>query len=192
LSFSAAGEVLPPLPALSKKLSDSVKRISSRKEEARMLKLEELLYTLCVFSNLLRFNYSLDPIVKTDDVAVKKSKIHGKGVFALRNFKKGEAVLNWDTSHILSKEEVVKLSNKEKEYVSLLKGRHVVMQEPEKYLNHSCDANTNVGDFCDVAVRDIKKGEEITTDYIKGAPPGFKMLCTCGSKNCRGVIRARG
>ena len=33
------------------------------------------------------------------DVAVKKSKIEGLGVFALRDFKKGEIVIKWDIAH---------------------------------------------------------------------------------------------
>jgi len=37
------------------------------------------------------------------DVIVKKSKIHGLGVFASRNFKKGEIIIKWDTSHKLTK-----------------------------------------------------------------------------------------
>jgi len=41
------------------------------------------------------------------DVLVKRSKIEGKGVFAKRNFKKGEVVIKWNTDTILTKEEVV-------------------------------------------------------------------------------------
>ena len=39
------------------------------------------------------------------DVIIKKSKIEGKGVFAARDFKKGEIVVKWDISHQLSPEE---------------------------------------------------------------------------------------
>lgn len=42
------------------------------------------------------------------DVIVKKSKIDGKGVFAARDFKKGEIVIKWDISHELTPEEVKK------------------------------------------------------------------------------------
>ncbi len=62
------------------------------------------------------------------------------------------------------------------------------MQSPERYVNHSCVANTQVKDFCDVAVRDISKGEEITSDYSEGLLSGFSMRCNCGSKNCRKII----
>ena len=40
------------------------------------------------------------------DVTVKKSKIHGMGVFAARNFKKGEVILKWNTSHELTNKSI--------------------------------------------------------------------------------------
>ena len=52
------------------------------------------------------------------DVIVKDSKIHGKGVFALRDFKKGEVVIKWDTSHVLTLDQVEKLPKSEKDYVA--------------------------------------------------------------------------
>lgn len=126
--------------------------------------------------------------MKSDDVIVKKFPIHGRGVFAARDFKKGEVVLHWDISHILSKEEVEKMNEEEKRYVAFSGGKYIIMQAPEKYVNHSCTANTWVKDFCDVAVRDISKGEEITADYSEELPPCFFMKCNCGSKNCRKII----
>ena len=39
-------------------------------------------------------------------------------------------------------------------------------------------------------MRDIKKGEEITTDYAFFVTSNTLTLnCQCGSPNCRGVIR---
>ena len=123
------------------------------------------------------------------DVAVKDSKIEGKGVFAARDFKKGEVVLKWDTSNELSKEEVDNISEDEKRYVTHLDGKYVLMPAPERYVNHSCEANTTAENFCDVAVRDIKEGEEITADYEEESVPRLNMECKCGSKNCRGIIK---
>ena len=42
-------------------------------------------------------------------VIVKQSKIHGKGVFATKNFKKGEIVLKWDISNTIKKQDIIKL-----------------------------------------------------------------------------------
>lgn len=125
------------------------------------------------------------------DVIVKKSEIEGKGIFASRDFKKGEVVIKWDISHQLTPEEVKKLPETEKRYIANLEGRYILMQSPAKYVNHSCDANTYADNFCDIAKRDIKKGEEITADYSKEAVPDLNMKCRCGSKNCRGIITSK-
>ena len=124
------------------------------------------------------------------DVTIKKSKINGRGVFANRDFKKGETVLKWDTSVILSKEEVGKLSSKEKNYISPFKGKFLLQQPPACYVNHSCDPNTKVIDDClDKAIKNIKKGDEITTNYSAFFLPKETMECNCHSKNCKKVIR---
>ena len=40
-------------------------------------------------------------------------------------------------------------------------------QTPERYVNHSKNPNTHQTHKCDVVLRDIKKGEMITTDATK-------------------------
>lgn len=120
------------------------------------------------------------------NIIIKKSKINKSGVFATKNFEKGEIVLKWNPE-ILKKLEIEKLRNNQKHYIEKAgKNKYFLMQAPEKFVNHSCEANTRVKNNCDVAVRDIKKGEEITSDYGKGGLVFFE--CKCGSKNCRGVI----
>jgi SET domain-containing protein len=120
-------------------------------------------------------------------VAVKKSRIEGKGVFAARDIRKDEVVLKWDLSQKLGKKDFLKLP--EKKYVSYSRGKLTMMQPPERYVNHSCNPNTKVKDFCDVASRSIKKGEEITSDYSADSLEGFK--CNCGSENCKIVIKPK-
>ncbi|MCC7570803.1 SET domain-containing protein-lysine N-methyltransferase [Candidatus Micrarchaeota archaeon] len=122
------------------------------------------------------------------DVVVKKSKIEGKGVFAARDFKKGEVVIKWNLLHQLTKDEAKKLSEKEKKYLAHIDGKIIVQQSPAKYVNESCNPNTHVKNFCDVALRNIKKGEEITSDFSSNLGPGETMKCNCGSKNCRKII----
>lgn len=126
--------------------------------------------------------------MKTDKVLVKKSTIDGNGVFALRDFKKDEVILHWDTTHILSKEVVDKMSIDEKKYISLLNDTYLIMQDPEKFVNHSCEPNTTAKNFCDIAVRDIKEGEEITADYTEELPANTSMECYCGSSKCKKTI----
>ena len=123
-----------------------------------------------------------------EGVIVKPSKIHGKGVFATRDFKEGEIVTRWDTSKTLTKEQLEKASPEEKRYITEIGGKIVVMQEPEKYINHSCSPNTKVQNMCDVARRDIKTGEEITGNYLEEGSLEVPFTCNCGSENCKGKI----
>jgi len=123
------------------------------------------------------------------DLIVKKSRIHGLGVFAGRDFRKGEMVLPWDTSHILTKAEVVKLPKREQRYISRYgRGAYILHQEPERYVNHSCEANTHTSKQGDVAIRQINKGVEITADYLKEGVPNLHFHCRCGTKHCYEII----
>jgi SET domain-containing protein len=119
-------------------------------------------------------------------IIIKKSKISGKGVFALRDFKKGEIVLKWNPKPI-NKLEIESLSARGKTYIVYSGKKYFIMQSPERYVNHSCEANTTVKNNSDVAVRNIRKGEEITSDYIK-TQGGSNFKCKCGSKKCRKII----
>ncbi|MDD5341733.1 MAG: SET domain-containing protein [Patescibacteria group bacterium] len=122
------------------------------------------------------------------DIVVKKSKLNKKGVFAIRNFKRGEVVLKWKSKKVLTKEEVDRLPESERHHVShYTPGEFLLQQKPERFVNHSCDPNTKVGNNCDVAIKDIKKGEEITSDYSV-ADIQLHFKCDCGSKNCRKYI----
>ncbi len=120
-------------------------------------------------------------------VVVKKSKIDKKGIFAIKNFKRGEIVLKWNPK-TLNKSEIDKLSNNEKNYLYKDNiNKYFLVQPPERFVNHSCEPNTRVKNNCDVAIMDIEKGEEITSDYGKNNLISF--ICRCGSKNCRRVIK---
>ena len=67
-------------------------------------------------------------------------------------------------------------------------GSKVLSWDHAKYVNHSCDANTlSTGYGFEIAVRDIRAGEEITDDYgmLNIERP---MACYCNSHTCRGHI----
>jgi SET domain-containing protein len=122
------------------------------------------------------------------DVLVRKSKIHGKGIFAGKNFKKGEVVLRWRPK-ILKKSDIKKLPVAQKHYIYCVsENKYFLMQSPEKYVNHSCDANTKVKNHSDVAIKNIRKGEEITSNYSKEGS-FLSFICKCGSKKCRKIIK---
>src|SRR3989338_7085928 len=102
------------------------------------------------------------------DIEVRNSKIHWKGVFALKDFKKGETVVDWfNCSTQLTKSQVNKLPKYKRKHISYLgNDKWVLFKSPGKYMNHSCDPNTKAVNGKDVAVRPINKGDEITVDYI--------------------------
>lgn len=127
------------------------------------------------------------------NVYIAPSKIHGRGIFAKRNFKRGERVmlLRGRLKHlkITSKED----SQMGPNWVGIKKNFWIDPISPILYLNHSCD-NPNIGikgKITFVALRDIKKGEEITIDYaITEDDTLWQFQCLCEAKNCRKVIRS--
>jgi len=133
---------------------------------------------LGIFPNLLHFvpQTSHNPDVVRNaknqtfmsDVLIGKGKLAGKGVFAARDFKKGEIVVQY---HLipLSQEDYEKLPESEKEFTHSYRGQIFLYQEPERYVNHSDSPNTYQDHIqkADIALRDIKKGEMITTDATK-------------------------
>lgn len=119
---------------------------------------------------------------------VRLSKIHGKGLFANRDFKKGEVVVEYSLKE-LTPEEFAGLPESERHFTAKRNGQYVLFMPPARYVNHSCEPNTtSVNMQADVAIRDIKRGEEITGDYSEEDIPNVSMKCKCGSKKCRGVI----
>jgi len=121
-------------------------------------------------------------------IKVRSSVIKGSGAFAAKPIKKGETVILWHPKKILTLSDITDLSNTEKHYVTPLnQNTFLLMGEPERYVNHSCNPNTRVHELTDVAIRDIEVGEEITGDYANdGTLIGFQ--CYCGSINCIGWV----
>lgn len=66
--------------------------------------------------------------------------------------------------------------------------------ELENYFNHSCEPNAGYnGQIFLVAMRDIKRGEEVTFDYAmvlyrENPNDPYEMHCQCGCANCRGIV----
>ncbi len=78
------------------------------------------------------------------NVVVKESKIHGKGVFAEKDFNKGEVILDINDSHVATDPSKLTKEQHEFELDYLANGKIVIMQHPERYINHSCDPNSYV------------------------------------------------
>lgn len=125
-------------------------------------------------------------------IVVRKSGIHGKGIFANTDIKKGSIVCIIKGPHMfmLNKNKRDALSNPD--WVGFKINHWINPVPPFKYLNHSCNPNSGVkGSVTLVALKNIKIGEEITIDYsITEADTRWYMKCNCKSKNCRGIIKS--
>lgn len=101
-------------------------------------------------------------------VVVRKGNLFGKGVFANKDFKKSEVVIKYKLK-LLTKEDFQTLSKREKYFTHTHWGKIYLYSSPERYVNHSPHPNTrqDLKRKCDIASRNIKKGEEITTDAKK-------------------------
>jgi len=102
------------------------------------------------------------------DVIIGKGNLAGKGIYAHRDLKKGEVVIQYELKP-LNEDEFDELSEVEEIFVHSHNGKRWPYSEPECYVNHSDDPNTYQDLIAqrDIALRDIKKGEQITTDSHK-------------------------
>lgn len=99
------------------------------------------------------------------NVYIGKGKLAGKGVYAARDFSKGELVMSYNLKE-LSQADFNRLLETEKVFVHSFWGKMYLFPEPSRYTNHSANPNTHsdLHKMCDYAIRPIKKGEMITTN----------------------------
>ncbi len=123
-----------------------------------------------------------------EKIYVKDGSV-GKGVFAAKDFSKGEEILQW-TGPILSLDEAVALGEETGHPVQIGPKAYVDPVPPGRFVNHSCDPNAGVRNLTTlVAITDIKKDTEIRFDYSTTMDEGlWKMPCLCGSSNCRKTV----
>lgn len=102
------------------------------------------------------------------DVIIGEGDLDGKGVYAKRAFGKGEVVIAYHLKP-LTEAEFEKLPESEKMFTHAHRGVTHLYSEPERYVNHAEEPNTyqDLTNNCDVALRDIREGETITTDATK-------------------------
>ena len=103
-----------------------------------------------------------------NDLTIGNGNLDGKGVYANRDFKKGEVVIQYNLKPLTEKQ-YEQLPEKEKMFTHNHWGTFYLYSEPERYVNHSDTPNAyqDLINQCDIALKPIKKGEMITVDAAK-------------------------
>jgi len=127
-----------------------------------------------------------------NDVYEAPSPIHGMGIFAGLDFKKGERVVRIDDSRIVPEGSPDIDAQGRRLYYDDISGGRVIRLGPLQYTNHSCDFSTYTrtidGIRYRIARRDIHSGEEITSHYCINARFTGTWDCSCGSPQCLGYL----
>ncbi len=139
-------------------------------------------------------------------IIVRNSRIHGKGVFAAKDIPKGTKIIEYVGEWLTKKQaekradEQLEKAAKNKEvgavYLFELNKRYDIdgffKWNTARLINHSCNPNAETdvtkGHIWITALRDIKKGEEISYDYGYDFENWADHPCQCGSENCVGFI----
>jgi len=122
-------------------------------------------------------------------VKIKKSSTHSQGLFALKNFEKGEKIYSFKKGKIINADKIKDLTKKEKEYLDKIgDNKYEIIESPGCYINHSCVPNVFEKKRVGYALKDIKKDEELVIDYDNIAHLEKPFKCRCANKNCRKLI----
>ena len=148
------------------------------------------------------------PPKKSRRIQVRRSEIHGKGVYAVQDIAAGETLIEY-VGEIISWQEAQARhphdpENPNHTFYFHIDENHVIDGlyggNSSRWINHSCDANCEAEDrngrIFIKALRDIAAGVELNFDYglmvdqrltkkLKAEYP-----CWCGATNCRGTLLA--
>lgn len=137
---------------------------------------------------------------------VRKSKVHGKGVFALQHIPKGTRLIEYLGERVSHKEADRRYADKDERdnhtFLFTVNARVVIDAGVDgndaRFFNHSCDPNCESviedGRVWIETVRDIAPGDEMTYDYQivreETDPPNIDEIfaCRCGAPHCRGTM----
>lgn len=142
-------------------------------------------------------------------IIVKNSRIHGRGVYAARRIAAGERIIEYRGERITWKECDRRPPSDADDpnhtfFFSLSDGKHVIDANvggnAARWINHACEPNCETeeddGRVWIQAMRDIRRGEELSYDYgliiDERITPTLKKQyrCLCGTSGCRGTLLA--
>ena len=126
---------------------------------------------------------------------IRKSPIHGRGLFASRPIRKGEIVAI-KGGHILDRPALARVRRRiaasyiqidDLFYIGALRSAEVALNKI--FVNHSCEPNLGIrGQITFVARRAIEAGEELTYDWAMEEDAPAVTRCACGAHRCRGRL----
>jgi hypothetical protein len=137
---------------------------------------------------------------------VRRSRIHGTGVFAKQPIRKGQRLMEYVGEHISHAEADRRYATKAHDdnhtFLFTLNQRTVIDGgsggNETRFVNHSCDPNCETiiekGRIYVESIRAIPAGQEISYDYMierdASDPPDIDVIfaCRCGAKTCRGTM----
>ncbi len=145
-------------------------------------------------------------VAEEQPFVVRRSKIAGKGAFATRDIAKGERLIEYvgeRVSHAVADARYDDANDAHHTFLFNV-NRSVIIDatfggNDSRFINHSCAPNCESeiekGRVYIDAIKNIRKGEELTYDYAYGRD-GTETLederkvygCRCGAKRCRGTI----
>lgn len=141
-------------------------------------------------------------------VQMRRSPVHGKGVFALRDIAAGEVLLEYTGERISWQQALVRhphdpLQPQHTFYFHIDDGRVIDAKfggNCSRWINHSCapncQADEHAGRIFITALQPIRAGEELSFDYglvleaRHSAAVKAEYRCRCGAANCRGTLLA--
>lgn len=127
-------------------------------------------------------------------LAIRRSRIHRYGVYAGESIPGNRKVIEY-TGERVNRLEAKKRGEGDHTYLFAVDPYWTldgaVGGSGAEIINHSCDPNlisrVMKGHVLYMSLRRIAKGEELTVDYNFGKGVE-KTNCSCGAKNCRGII----
>lgn len=141
-------------------------------------------------------------------IQVRRSGVHGKGVFALVPIKAGETVIEYTGELITWKQALRRHPHDPRDpnhtFFFHIDDKHVIDAKvggnASRWINHACQTNCEAdeqdGRIFIKARRDLLPGEELFYDYglviDERLTPSLKKQypCRCGASQCRGTLLA--
>lgn len=128
-------------------------------------------------------------------LVIRRSKIHGDGVYTTAPIAKGKVVAEYTGPRLTNDEADTIYDFSPRTYLfGLVDGEHVIDGDGiAAFINHSCAPNCEAdevkGKVIIRAVRRIRAGEEIAYDYnLYDGDLDDPAPCFCGAKKCRGSM----